>query len=122
MQVDRSIMLQRLVCSWSSVRGYFPKHPAYQFGAPRRTQSGRVISGHYLNTNCLTVSRARSVLSTMYPSDFQATAFAPRGSRASNELPRLAVEILDAPKQNTLDASQFTKDESTQLVNLSTQG
>ena len=41
-----------------------------------------------------------------------------QADQASNEFPRLAMEILDAQRQSTLDASQFTKDEATQLIEL----
>jgi len=38
--------------------------------------------------------------------------------QASNELPRLAIEVLAAQRQNNLDVSQFTKEEVTQLIEL----
>jgi len=37
---------------------------------------------------------------------------------ASSGFPRLAMEILEAQRRSTLDISQFTKDEVTQLVEL----
>jgi len=41
-----------------------------------------------------------------------------QADQASDEFPRLAMEILDAQRQNTLDVSQFAKDEATQLIEL----
>ena len=38
--------------------------------------------------------------------------------QVSDEFPRLVMEILDAQRQNTLDAYQFAKDEATQLIEL----
>lgn len=38
--------------------------------------------------------------------------------RASNELPRLAMEVLIAQRQSDLDVSRFTKDEVTRLIEL----
>lgn len=38
--------------------------------------------------------------------------------QASDEFPRLAMEILAAQRQSDLDVSQFTKDEVTQLIEL----
>jgi hypothetical protein len=41
-----------------------------------------------------------------------------QADQASDGFSRLAMEILDAQRQGTLDASQFTKDEATQLIEL----
>ena len=38
--------------------------------------------------------------------------------QGSDEFPRLAMEILDTQRPSTLDVSQFTKDEATQLIEL----
>ena len=66
-----------------------------------------------------TLNRTLSVLVlTNWPMSDNSWRMLLQADQASDEFPRLAMEILDAQRQNTLDVSQFAKDEVTQLIEL----
>lgn len=66
-----------------------------------------------------TLNRTSSVLVlTNWPMSDNSWRMLLQADQASKKFPRLAMEILDAQRQNTLDVSQFAKDEATQLIEL----